>query len=99
MSDWAPNRIWLQRGVGEEGSHTWCEDQIGEDSLGDEIEEAEYVRADHADVAIAHLTAALRSTATMLQSACLVITDKEARDMALEAVTTARAAIQKATGA
>jgi hypothetical protein len=41
MSDWAPERIWLQRGVGEEGSHTWCEDEQGGD-----IEEAEYVRTD-----------------------------------------------------
>jgi hypothetical protein len=47
---WAPDRIWLQRGVGEEGSHTWCEHQIGEDSIGDSIEEAEYVRADAASL-------------------------------------------------
>jgi hypothetical protein len=43
-ASWAPERIWLQRGVGEEGSHTWCEHQIGEDSIGDAIEEAGYVR-------------------------------------------------------
>lgn len=45
-SNWAPARIWLQRGVGEEGSHTWCEDSITEDSIGDPIEQAEYVRTD-----------------------------------------------------
>jgi hypothetical protein len=44
--DWAPERIWLQRGVGEEGSHTWCEDSITEDSIGEPIEQAEYVRVD-----------------------------------------------------
>jgi hypothetical protein len=38
--DWVPNRIWLQRGVGEGGSHTWCEDSI------DDCEQAEYVRVD-----------------------------------------------------
>lgn len=38
--NWAPSRIWLQRGVGEEGSHTWCEDSI------DECEQAEYGRVD-----------------------------------------------------
>jgi hypothetical protein len=38
-SDWAPDRIWLQRGVGDDGSHTWCEN-----SIGDDLEEAEYVR-------------------------------------------------------
>jgi len=36
--DWAPRRIWLQRGVGECGSHTWCEDSQ------EECEQAEYVR-------------------------------------------------------
>lgn len=41
--DWAPKRIWLQRGIGEEGSHTWCDDRIGTDSIGDELDEAEYV--------------------------------------------------------
>lgn len=48
---WAPERIWLQRGIGEEGSHTWCEHQIGEDSIGEAIEEAEYVRVDAAPLA------------------------------------------------
>lgn len=44
------------------------------------------------------LLESLRNTASMLQSACLVITDKEARQMALETVAEARAAIAKATG-
>lgn len=38
--DWAPARIWLQRGVGDDGSHTWCSDSQGEH------EQAEYVRVD-----------------------------------------------------
>lgn len=42
-TNWAPSRIWLQRGVGEEGSHTWCEDSI------DDCEQAEYVRVDSAE--------------------------------------------------
>lgn len=37
---WAPDRIWLQRGVGDDGSHTWCSDSQ------DEHEQAEYVRVD-----------------------------------------------------
>lgn len=46
MNDWAPERIWLQRGMGDEGSHTWCENPIGEVRTdGDDIEEVEYVRA------------------------------------------------------
>lgn len=40
--EWAPARIWLQREQGEGGSHTWCEDSVGD---GDLIEEVEYVRA------------------------------------------------------
>jgi hypothetical protein len=40
---WAPSRIWLQREQGDHGSHTWCEDSVGD---GDIIEEAEYVRVD-----------------------------------------------------
>lgn len=40
---WAPARIWLQREQGDHGSHTWCEDSVGD---GDMIEEAEYVRVD-----------------------------------------------------
>ncbi|BCQ23118.1 hypothetical protein NK8_12430 [Caballeronia sp. NK8] len=40
----------------------------------------------------------LRNTADMLRSACIVITDAEARQMALETVAEARAAIAKATG-
>jgi hypothetical protein len=40
---WAPARIWLQREQGDHGSHTWCEDSVGD---GDIIEEAEYVRVD-----------------------------------------------------
>jgi len=43
---WAPERIWLQRGMGEEGSHTWCEDSIEKDSIGDGVEQAEYILAD-----------------------------------------------------
>ena len=42
-STWAPDRIWLQREQGEGGSHTWCEDSVGD---GDLIEEVKYVRAD-----------------------------------------------------
>jgi hypothetical protein len=41
--DWAPERVWLQRGMGEEGSHTWCADRQGGD-----IEEVEYIRLDQA---------------------------------------------------
>jgi hypothetical protein len=37
-ASWAPERIWLQRGIGEQGSHTWCEDSI------DDCEQAEYMR-------------------------------------------------------
>jgi len=52
-NDWAPEKIWLQREQGEGGSHTWCEDSVGD---GDLIEEAAYVRADvarlpHSDAA------------------------------------------------
>ncbi len=42
-NEWAPKRIWLQRGVGEVGSHTWCED-----SQEPEHEEASYIREDFA---------------------------------------------------
>lgn len=45
-----------------------------------------------------NLLEALRNTASMLRSACLVITDKEARQIALETLTEANAAIAKATG-
>ncbi|HEX8894420.1 MAG TPA: hypothetical protein VF783_13910 [Terriglobales bacterium] len=38
---WAPARIWLQQGYGDEGTHTWCSHPTGED-----LEEAEYVRVD-----------------------------------------------------
>jgi hypothetical protein len=42
MTDkWAPERIYLRRGMGDEGSHTWSAE-----STGDEVEEVEYVRAD-----------------------------------------------------
>jgi len=41
---------------------------------------------------------ALRNTASMLRSACLAITDTEARQMALETVAEANTAIAKATG-
>lgn len=40
---WAPERIYLQREQGEGGSHTWCEDSVGD---GDLIEEVAYVRVD-----------------------------------------------------
>jgi hypothetical protein len=43
--DWAPERIWLQRGIGEGGSHTWCEHRVESDSIGEPLEEVEYVRA------------------------------------------------------
>lgn len=39
--NWAPDRIWLQRDIGDNGSHTWCDS-----SIGDDIEEVEYVLAD-----------------------------------------------------
>lgn len=42
-TEWAPARIYLQREQGEGGSHTWCEDSVGD---GDMIEEVAYVRAD-----------------------------------------------------
>jgi hypothetical protein len=42
-TNWAPERIYLQREQGEGGSHTWCEDSVGD---GDMIEEVAYVRAD-----------------------------------------------------
>lgn len=45
-NDWAPERLYLQRGVGEGGSHTWCEDSIDKDSIGEDVEQAEYVRVD-----------------------------------------------------
>jgi hypothetical protein len=38
QEDWAPQRIWLQRNVGGEGCHTWCEDSQ------DHEEQAEYIR-------------------------------------------------------
>jgi len=38
---WAPDRIWLQRGVGDYDTHTWHTDSL-DDS---EIEEVKYVRA------------------------------------------------------
>jgi len=44
-TNWAPERIYLQREQGEFGSHTWCEDSVGD---GDLIEEVAYVRADAA---------------------------------------------------
>ena len=47
-SDWAPDRIYLQREQGEGGLHTWCEDSVGD---GDLIEEAEYVRVGVQNVA------------------------------------------------
>jgi hypothetical protein len=43
-TNWAPERIYLQREQGEQGSHTWCEDSVGDDM----IEEVAYVRADAA---------------------------------------------------
>jgi len=44
---WAPARIYLQREQGELGSHTWCEDSVGDDMT----EEVAYVRADVAALA------------------------------------------------
>ncbi|HVM93422.1 MAG TPA: hypothetical protein VMT67_11455 [Terriglobales bacterium] len=46
--NWAPERIYLQREQGELGSHTWCEDSVGDDM----IEEVAYVRADVAALAL-----------------------------------------------
>lgn len=43
--EWAPDRIWLQNGLGDDGSHTWCADSIGGD-----VQEAEYVRVGAQDV-------------------------------------------------
>lgn len=45
------------------------------------------------------LIAALREATSMLQSACLVITDREARQMAMEVVRSGRAVLARATGA
>ncbi|WP_244828470.1 hypothetical protein [Caballeronia sp. TF1N1] len=44
------------------------------------------------------LLASLRTTVSMLQGTLLIITDKDARAMAKEAIAEARAAIAKATG-
>ncbi|MCW0014619.1 hypothetical protein, partial [Burkholderia pseudomallei] len=44
-SAWAPDRIWLQRGIGDEGTHTWSSHSVDED-----CDESEYVRADRAQV-------------------------------------------------
>lgn len=41
LSAWAPERIWLQNSMGDDGSHTWCSHPVG-----DNVTEAEYVRAD-----------------------------------------------------
>ena len=38
---WAPRRIWLQRGAGEEGTHTWCDHEVNEGH-----DEVAYVRED-----------------------------------------------------
>lgn len=65
--NWAPDRIWLQRGVGEEGSHTWCEDSITEDSIGDPIEQAEYVRVDVSDAALVSLFYAAQGNITQFR--------------------------------
>jgi hypothetical protein len=48
MND-APERIWLQLGAGDHGSHTSCEDYQGWDEGG--TNEPEYVRADIAAAA------------------------------------------------
>jgi hypothetical protein len=37
-AEWAPYRIWLQRGMGDEGSHTWCTESI------DDCDQVEYMR-------------------------------------------------------
>lgn len=39
QADWAPARIWLQRGAGPIGVHTWADHRVNE-----ECDEAEYVR-------------------------------------------------------
>jgi hypothetical protein len=74
MSDWAPERIWLQREMGEQGSHTWCEDEQGGD-----IEEAEYVRADAASARLAQLEGWHKAVldACMVREGCYDSTDPE----------------------
>ena len=49
MND-APERIWLQLGAGDHGSHTWCDQNQGWDDDGPN--EPEYVRADLHQAAI-----------------------------------------------
>ena len=47
----APERIWLQLGAGDNGSHTWCDQNQGWDDGGPN--EPEYVRADIHDAVVA----------------------------------------------
>jgi hypothetical protein len=61
-TNWAPTRIWLQREQGDHGSHTWCEDSVGD---GDIIEEAEYVRVDARHVLVER--GALQAVVNMLR--------------------------------
>lgn len=42
-SNWAPDRVWLQKDFCVDGGHTWCDHPIHDD---DSIENAEYVRVD-----------------------------------------------------
>ena len=44
MSNAAPERIWLQLGAGDQGTHTWCDQNQGWDDDGPN--EPEYIRAD-----------------------------------------------------
>ena len=58
MTD-APERIWLQLGAGEYGTHTWCDQPQGwADENGEG--EPEYIRADLHAAAIAELVEGLR---------------------------------------
>ena len=53
----APERIWLQLGAGDYGTHTWCDQpQDWADDKGDG--EPEYIRADLVEALEAQLTKA-----------------------------------------
>ena len=93
-SDWAPERIYLQREQGEGGSHTWCEDSVGD---GDIIEEAEYVRVGAQDVARAPegwKLVPVEPTPTMRKAAADAWLDCDSKLILNKAMAAARAAIK-----
>lgn len=61
--------------------------------------EAAAIKLAERDNLVGELVEHLRSTAHMLQATCLLINDKEARAIALDAVRGANALIAKAQGA